>query len=80
MSKSQTVGELLTATLADIGAGQVFGVVGDALNPFTDAIRRASRRLRRNHRTRSHPSARGSVRGASRSCAGAGDCRRCTYS
>ena len=37
---SQTVGELLTATLAEIGVTQVFGIVGDALNPFTDAIRR----------------------------------------
>src|SRR6201985_2998426 len=40
---SQTVGELLTATLADLGVTEVFGVVGDALNPFTDAIRRDER-------------------------------------
>src|SRR6201996_7985471 len=40
---SKTVGELLVATLADIGATQVFGVVGDALNPFTDALRRGKR-------------------------------------
>ncbi len=40
---SRTVGELLVSTLADIGASQVFGVVGDALNPFTDAIRREKR-------------------------------------
>src|ERR1700749_2943693 len=40
---SRTVGELLVATLAEIGATQVFGVVGDALNPFTDAIRREKR-------------------------------------
>jgi pyruvate dehydrogenase (quinone) len=40
---SNTVGEILTSTLGDIGAVQVFGVVGDALNPFTDAIRRDSR-------------------------------------
>ena len=40
---SQTVGELLVATLADLGATQVFGVVGDALNPFTDALRREKR-------------------------------------
>jgi pyruvate dehydrogenase (quinone) len=40
---SQTVGELLTSTLAQIGVNQVFGVVGDALNPFTDAIRRDKR-------------------------------------
>jgi pyruvate dehydrogenase (quinone) len=40
---SQTVGELLAFTLAEIGARQVFGIVGDALNPFTDAIRREGR-------------------------------------
>jgi pyruvate dehydrogenase (quinone) len=40
---SKTVGELLTSTLADLDATQVFGVVGDALNPFTDAIRRDKR-------------------------------------
>lgn len=43
MAKSQTVGELLAGILADLGAAQVFGVVGDALNPFTDAIRRDNR-------------------------------------
>ena len=31
---------MLTATLAELGVTQVFGIVGDALNPFTDAIRR----------------------------------------
>jgi pyruvate dehydrogenase (quinone) len=40
---SQTVGELLAGTLAELGVSQVFGVVGDALNPFTDAIRRDER-------------------------------------
>jgi pyruvate dehydrogenase (quinone) len=40
---SETVGELLTSTLAELGANQVFGVVGDALNAFTDAIRRDGR-------------------------------------
>ena len=40
---AQTVGESLTETLADLGATQVFGVVGDALNAFTDAIRRDKR-------------------------------------
>jgi pyruvate dehydrogenase (quinone) len=40
---SQNVGELLATTLADLGVTQVFGVVGDALNPFTDAIRRDER-------------------------------------
>ncbi|MDB5893162.1 MAG: pyruvate dehydrogenase [Rhodoferax sp.] len=42
---SKTVGEVLVNTLGDIGATQVFGVVGDALNPFTDALRR-DRRMR----------------------------------
>jgi pyruvate dehydrogenase (quinone) len=40
---SSTVGELLTSTLAELGVSQIFGVVGDALNPFTDAIRRDKR-------------------------------------
>ncbi|MDP9009746.1 MAG: thiamine pyrophosphate-binding protein [Pseudomonadota bacterium] len=40
---SRTVGELLTSTLADLGVTEVFGIVGDALNPFTDAIRREDR-------------------------------------
>jgi len=40
---NHTVGELLTSTLAELGVTEVFGIVGDALNPFTDAIRRDSR-------------------------------------
>jgi pyruvate dehydrogenase (quinone) len=40
---SQTVGQLLTASLVDVGATQVFGVVGDALNAFTDGIRQDKR-------------------------------------
>jgi pyruvate dehydrogenase (quinone) len=40
---SKTVGELLAGTLADAGVTQIFGIVGDALNPFTDAIRRDKR-------------------------------------
>lgn len=40
---SRTVGQLLTSTLGDLGATQVFGVVGDALNAFTDAIRQDDR-------------------------------------
>jgi pyruvate dehydrogenase (quinone) len=40
---SLTVAELLVETLADIGVTQVFGIVGDALNAFTDAIRRQER-------------------------------------
>lgn len=39
----KTVGELLTSTLADHGVTQIFGIVGDALNPFTYAIRRDKR-------------------------------------
>src|SRR5215208_8274525 len=37
---AKTVAELLVETLAAVGVRQVFGVVGDALNPLTDAIRR----------------------------------------
>src|ERR687889_470602 len=40
---SRTVAELLVATLAEIGVRQIFGIVGDALNPFTDAVRREER-------------------------------------
>ncbi len=43
-----TVADLLVATLAEIGVPHVFGIVGDALNPFTDAL---------GHRTRSSGSA-----------------------
>src|SRR3954451_3377570 len=35
-----TVADLLVETLAEIGVRQIFGIVGDALNPFTDALRR----------------------------------------
>lgn len=38
-----TVADLLVETLADIGVRQIFGIVGDALNPFTDSIRRQDR-------------------------------------
>lgn len=40
---SSTVAELLVDTLAEIGVRQIFGIVGDALNPFTDALRRQNR-------------------------------------
>lgn len=40
---ADNVAELLVGTLAEIGVRQVFGVVGDALNPFTEAIRRQDR-------------------------------------
>ncbi len=35
---SRTVAELLVDTLAKVGVSHVFGVVGDALNPFTHAL------------------------------------------
>ncbi len=38
-----TVAELLVESLADHGVETVWGVVGDALNPVTDAIRREER-------------------------------------
>jgi len=38
-----TTAELLVTALADHGVTQVWGVVGDALNPVTDAIRREER-------------------------------------
>ncbi len=38
-----TVAELLIQSLADYGVTQVWGVVGDALNPVTDAIRQEER-------------------------------------
>ena len=38
-----TVAELLIESLADYGVSTVWGVVGDALNPVTDAIRREDR-------------------------------------
>jgi pyruvate dehydrogenase (quinone)/pyruvate oxidase len=38
-----TVADLLVETLAEIGVRQIFGIVGDALNPFTDALRRQDR-------------------------------------
>jgi len=38
-----TVAELIVKAIADLGVTQVWGVVGDALNPVTDAIRREER-------------------------------------
>jgi len=37
---SQTVAELLVDTLDRIGVKQIFGVIGDSLNPIADAVRR----------------------------------------
>lgn len=36
---SRTVARLITDTIADLGVSDVWGVVGDALNPITDAVR-----------------------------------------
>src|SRR5580698_4919021 len=38
-----TIAEMLISTLADLGVRNIWGVVGDALNPITDAIRREDR-------------------------------------
>jgi pyruvate dehydrogenase (quinone) len=38
-----TIAEMLITSLADLGVRSVWGVVGDALNPITDAIRREDR-------------------------------------
>ncbi len=38
-----TIAELIVKGLADLGVKNVWGVVGDALNPVTDAIRREDR-------------------------------------
>ncbi len=38
-----TVAEMIVSGLADLGVKQIWGVVGDALNPVTDAIRREER-------------------------------------
>jgi pyruvate dehydrogenase (quinone) len=40
---SATVAEILVDTLYRIGVRHIFGVVGDALNPLTDALRRDKR-------------------------------------
>lgn len=40
---SQTVGQLLAESLHDVGVRQVFGIVGDALNAFTDGLRKDGR-------------------------------------
>jgi pyruvate dehydrogenase (quinone) len=38
---SQTVADILVAALDQIGVKQVFGLIGDSLNPLADAIRRS---------------------------------------
>src|SRR5580658_1202948 len=39
---SQTVADILVATLEQIGVKQIFGLIGDSLNPLADAVRRSS--------------------------------------
>ena len=38
---ARTVAEHLVDTLAEVNVPRVYGVVGDSLNPVTDAIRRS---------------------------------------
>jgi pyruvate dehydrogenase (quinone) len=38
---SQTVSELLVGVLEQVGVRQIFGLIGDSLNPLTDAVRRS---------------------------------------
>src|SRR5208282_3298913 len=39
---SQTVADVLVGVLEQIGVKQVFGLIGDSLNPLADAIRRSN--------------------------------------
>ena len=36
---SQTVADVLVGTIEQVGVKQVFGLIGDSLNPLADAIR-----------------------------------------
>ena len=36
---SQTVSELLVGVLEQVGVRQIFGLIGDSLNPLADAVR-----------------------------------------
>jgi pyruvate dehydrogenase (quinone) len=38
---SQTVSELLVGVLEQVGVKQIFGLIGDSLNPLADAVRRS---------------------------------------
>lgn len=40
---AKNVCETLLEILAEVGVRQIFGITGDALNPFHDAIRRDGR-------------------------------------
>src|ERR1700675_459084 len=39
---SQTVADVLVGVLEEIGVKQIFGLIGDSLNPLADAIRRSN--------------------------------------
>ena len=39
---SQTVADILVGTLEQIGVKHIFGLIGDALNPLADAVRRSN--------------------------------------
>src|ERR1700691_3366400 len=39
---SQTVADILVGVLEQIGVKHVFGLIGDSLNPFADAVRRST--------------------------------------
>ena len=38
---SQTVADTVVHTLEQIGVKQIFGLIGDSLNPLADAVRRS---------------------------------------
>jgi pyruvate dehydrogenase (quinone) len=40
---SKTVAELLVGVLEEVGVKQIFGLIGDSLNPLADAVRRSSK-------------------------------------
>jgi pyruvate dehydrogenase (quinone) len=41
---AQNVAEVLVGALEAIGVRQIFGLIGDSLNPIADAVRRRSLR------------------------------------
>lgn len=39
---SQTVADVLVKVLSEVGVKQIFGLIGDSLNPLADAVRRGN--------------------------------------
>ena len=39
---SQTVADVLVKVLSEVGVKQIFGLIGDSLNPLADAVRRSN--------------------------------------